>query len=86
MIYETSILDQCISLSELERVLPSSTYNRIVKNFLTDKGYTNITKFARQNGYSKQFISKVINNDVKDTLQFSIEVIKEGRTTFVKRV
>ena len=85
-IIEKDLSKQTVLLSDLEKALPLSTYNRIIKNIMIDNGYCNITKFAKQAGYCKQFISKVINGEVNNTLPFSIEVFKEGRTTWVKRV
>lgn len=83
---DSFISKQSISLLELERILPNATYKRIVKNIIKENNYMNITNFSRQNGYSKQFISKVINGDIKNTLKFKIEVIKDGITTFVRKV
>lgn len=85
-IIEKDLSKLTVLLSDLEKALPLSTYNRIVKNLMIDNGYSNITKFAKQAGYCKQFISKIINGDVNNTLPFNIEVFKEGRTTWVKRV
>lgn len=84
MINEKILLGCEMSLQDLELILTKSCYHRTKMNFLRNNGFKKLSEFSREIGYSKQFISKIINKQTSNTLPFDIDIIFEEKTIWIR--
>ena len=73
-----------LSLQELESVLPSVSFRRILKDKLLVEGFKTLSEYARQNGLTKQALSKYIRNKMNYTTELNIDILRVGNIIYVR--